>query len=257
MKTEKDIQSNLQKAALILKESSHAVAFTGAGISTPSGIPDFRTPNSGLWEKNDPFKVASLYAFNHAPIDFFNWIRPLAIQAEASLPNIAHFCLAALEREGILKAIITQNIDDLHQKAGSKNIFELHGNARTATCPHCHTKHQKDEYLDILLNSDQLPQCKSCAEIIKPDVVLFGEALPQNIWNCAYEHCLKADVMLVVGSSLEVYPACSLPEICVKNGAKLIINNLTKTPLDELAEILLPANVIDALDGLCRELEIS
>lgn len=247
-----DFQEKILQAAKFLSSSTHAVAFTGAGISTPSGIPDFRSPKSGLWESYNPFQVASIDAFNHHPRDFFNWIKPLAIQAGASLPNAAHLCLAKLEKNGIIKAIITQNIDDLHQKAGSKKILELHGNARTATCPHCLTKHDRDEYMHILTDSDDMPKCKTCNKIIKPDVVLFGEMLPQQIWAEAYAHCAKADVMLVVGSSLEVAPANTLPEICAQNNAHLIINNLSATHLDRLADILLPIDVTLALEGICH-----
>ena len=247
-KEEKD--SRLAQAANLIKHSSHMVVFTGAGISTPSGIPDFRSPQSGLWEKYDPFEVASIWAFRNHPESFFEWIRSLSIQASTAAPNQAHFAIAELENRGLVKAVITQNIDSLHQEAGSKNVYELHGSARTATCPQCGSKHDQQYFRRIMLEQQGIPHCASCSEIIKPDVVLFGEELPQEVWNGAYLECLKADLMLVIGSSLEVSPANSLPETAVKSGAQLIINNLSATHLDPMANILLPMDVIEGVGSL-------
>jgi NAD-dependent deacetylase len=233
----------VEQAASLLSKANHAIAFTGAGISTPSGIPDFRSPQTGLWNHSDPFKVASIWAFRHNPKDFFNWIRPLSINADSAKPNSAHLCLARLENKGYIKAVITQNIDGLHHKAGSQNVLELHGTAQTATCPSCGKKHNRDYFHRIIAQSEAMPRCSDCMSIIKPDVVLFGEALPQEIWNKAYHECLLADLILIVGSSLEVSPANSLPEISLRNGAKLIINNLGQTFLDEKANVLLKMDV--------------
>ena len=245
-----DFQDRIKRSAEWIRRASHMVVFTGAGISTPSGIPDFRSPGSGLWDKYDPFQVASLFAFQKRPEDFFNWIRPLAIQAESTQPNTAHMGLAEMERRGWVKAVITQNIDDLHQKAGSVNVLELHGNARTATCPKCNHRHDAQQFMQILINGQDLPKCLQCGGIIKPDVVLFGEMLPADTWEKAQWHCLQADVVLVVGSSLEVSPANSLPEMGAVHGAKLIINNLSPTFLDSRADILLPMDVTDAVSGI-------
>ncbi|MDP2964712.1 MAG: NAD-dependent deacylase [Pelolinea sp.] len=233
----------IKQAANLLSKANYAVAFTGAGISTPSGIPDFRSPQSGLWNHSDPFKVASIWAFRQSPKDFFDWIRPLAINAESAKPNSAHLCLAQLENLGIIKAVITQNIDGLHHKAGSRNVLELHGSAQTATCPSCGKKHNRDYFHRIITQSEEFPRCSDCKSIIKPDVVLFGESLPQDIWNKAYQECLLADLILIVGSSLEVSPANSLPEIALMNGARLLINNLGQTNLDENANVLLRMDV--------------
>jgi len=251
------IENELLKAAQLIANSTYMVVFTGAGISTPSGIPDFRSPDTGLWNTYDPFMVASIFAFRKKPEDFFNWIRPLAIQAEAAQPNQAHLCLAKLEKIGLVKAIITQNIDNLHQKAGSENVLELHGTAKTATCPDCGLKHDTQKFLHLLQNSGDLPTCTQCGKIIKPDVILFGEMLPMHVWESAQHYCQVADVMLVVGSSLEVSPANSLPEISVNNGAKLIINNLSPTFLDARADILLPIDVIEAMSRIVHYLSAS
>jgi NAD-dependent deacetylase len=250
MKKTASFNAEILKAAQLIKRSSHMVVFTGAGISTPSGIPDFRSPNTGLWNKHDPFTVASIYGFRKNPQDFFDWIRPLAIQAETAEPNNAHICLAELEKKGVLKATITQNIDQLHQKAGSQNVLELHGSAKTATCPHCDTQHSTSEYMQILISGQDLPECKKCGKIIKPDMVLFGEMLPMDIWESAQQHCLMADLMIVVGSSLEVSPANSLPEMSSAKGARLIINNLSPTFLDSRADILLPMDVTDGMAAI-------
>ncbi len=233
----------LEQAANLLSHAKHAVAFTGAGISTPSGIPDFRSPQSGLWNTSDPYKVASIWAFRNSPEDFFNWIRPLALNSGSATPNAAHRALAQLEELGMIKSVITQNIDGLHQKAGSRYVLELHGSAQTATCPACGRRHDKDYFHPKITAGNEIPKCKDCGQTIKPDVVLFGEELPQDIWNNAYNECLRADLMLVAGSSLEVSPANTLPETALMNGAILIINNLGNTFLDEKAKVLLRMNV--------------
>jgi NAD-dependent deacetylase len=245
-----EMQNNLvsdenlvKESALLLSKAHYAVAFTGAGISTPSGIPDFRSPQTGLWNQCDPYEVASLWAFRKNPKGFFDWIRPLAINSESALPNAAHFVLAKLEKQGIIKAVITQNIDGLHHKAGSENVLELHGSSQSATCPSCGKKHSRDYFLKLITQSEEFPRCLECKSIIKPDVVLFGESLPQNTWEKAYQECFKADLILVVGSSLEVSPANSLPKTSLNHGAVLIINNLGKTYLDEKAKVILRMDV--------------
>lgn len=233
----------IESAVELLGNAKHAVAFTGAGISTPSGIPDFRSQNSGLWEKNDPLIVASLNTFNNDPKIFFDWIRPLAISSANAKPNLAHLSLAKLEHFGIIKSVITQNIDGLHQKAGSINVLELHGSAQKATCPSCGKVYSHDYFQIWIKKGDEYLMCEDCNQIIKPDVVLFGESLPQDIWEKAFQECFLADLILIIGSSLEVSPANSLPELAINNGAKLIINNLGNTFLDKQADVLLKLDV--------------
>ena len=240
----------LKQAAGLLSSAKHAVAFTGAGISTPSGIPDFRSPQSGLWNISDPLKVASIWAFRNRPKDFFDWIRPLAINSESAKPNSAHLSLAHLENLGIIKTVITQNIDGLHHKAGSQHVLELHGTAQSATCPSCGKKHNRDYFHKVITLGEDFPRCSDCNRIIKPDVVLFGESLPQDIWNEAFQECQVADLILVVGSSLEVSPANSLPETALMNGALLLINNLGHTYLDDKARVLLRMDVEQGIGKL-------
>lgn len=246
------VEDSLKTAAGLLRLARHAVVFTGAGISTPSGIPDFRSAGSGLWERYDPMEVASLATFRSHPKRFYDWLRPLLQGSWAAQPNPAHVALAELEAGGILKAVITQNIDNLHQRAGSQNVYEVHGSLRTMTCLHCHKTFPSDQYLDQLKEDDGMPHCQHCLRVLKPDITLFGEMLPEDIWAGAEAHCAKADVVLVAGSSLEVWPAAALPAMAVEQGAHLIINNLTDTPLDSKAEILLPVNVAEALPQLAR-----
>ncbi|MBM3138528.1 MAG: hypothetical protein FJZ98_10125, partial [Chloroflexi bacterium] len=183
-------QALLNQAAELIKKSIYMVVFSGAGISTPSGIPDFRSPGSGVWEKFDPFEVASIWAFRHQPERFFEWIRSLALQAESAKPNQAHLAIADLEHSGIVKSVITQNIDSLHQAAGSTEVFELHGSALTATCPFCGKKHPRGYFQPVILKAGGIPHCTNCGKVIKPDVVLFGEDLPGKTWDGAYEECL-------------------------------------------------------------------
>ena len=241
------ITAEIKKAADLLKGSHRAVAFTGAGISTPSGIPDFRSQNTGLWQRFDPMEVASLRIFQSRPEKFFDWLRPLLREIWQAQPNKAHLALAELEKAGIIQALITQNIDDLHQRAGSKKVLEVHGSLRTLTCPGCQEQYKSQRFKPQLSQAEEMPLCPFCSSILKPDIVLFGEMLPEAVWMEAEEYCRTADVILVAGSSLEVYPANALPEIGVENGASLIINNLSPTQLDQYAAARIPLDVAEAL----------
>ena len=242
-----DISSRIELSASLLKNSKYAVALTGAGISTASGIPDFRSPGKGLWEENDPFEVASLTAFRDHPENFFNWIKPLFLQTRSAKPNLAHIFLSRMENKEIIKSIITQNIDGFHQESGAKRVIELHGSVRTATCPNCRSTYNTDHLFELLSGNGILPACSQCGHIIKPDVVLFEEMLPEKAWHSAYQEMQRADLLLVIGSSLETYPASTLPDIAIRTGAKLIINTLSKTPIDLFADILLPMDVIKSI----------
>jgi len=245
-----DKQTLFRRSAKLLVNAKHAVVFTGAGISTPSGIPDFRSPDSGLWNLYDPFEVASLSAFKNHPDRFFDWIQPLAEKAEIAHPNIAHLGLASMENAGVIKAVITQNIDSLHQKAGSSNVLELHGSARTATCVYC-KKHFSEPNLRKLFSEEKkVPFCDKCGKIVKPDVVLIGEMLPKKVWAAAHDEFIKTDLVLIVGSSMEVSPANSLPELALSHGAQLIIINLSPTYLDKAAAVILPLDVEDAIGNI-------
>lgn len=246
------LENKLQTAADLLRSARHAVVFTGAGISTPSGIPDFRSANTGLWERFDPMQVASLEVFRSRPQRFYNWLRPLLQGIWSVQPNAAHQALARLEEAGVIKAVITQNIDDLHQRAGSHHVYEVHGSLRTMTCNHCRETYPADQFQEQLNAADLMPHCPGCQRILKPDITLFGEMLPMQVWEEAEQHCKRADVILVAGSSLEVWPAASLPDLAVERGAKLIINNLSPTYLDSSAAVLLPHDVAEAIPRLAN-----
>ena len=211
----------VENAANLLLNAKYAVALTGAGISTPSGIPDFRSPTSGLWEQHDPMAVASIHGFTQAPKQFYEWVRPLAQLMLDAKPNPAHFALAQLEKWGKLKSVITQNIDMLHTRAGSTTVYEVHGHMRTATCLDCKRSIDGEALLqEFLAQSDiVVPHCKHCNGLLKPDTILFGELLPRAILQAAESDAAKCDVMLVAGTALEVYPVADLPRQAVANGA--------------------------------------
>jgi NAD-dependent deacetylase len=238
------------RAVEMLRHSKHTVALTGAGISTPSGIPDFRSPESGVWNRVDPMEVASIYAFRHNPAPFFEWIQPLANNILQAKPNAAHLALASLEANGRLQATITQNIDLLHSKAGSNRVYELHGSMREATCTACHTQVDGLEMWQKVADTSQIPVCAACGHVLKPNVILFGEMLPALIMHQAQQEAKQCDLMLVVGSSLEVAPAGDLPLLAKQAGAKLIIINFGQTHMDGQADCLFREDVANLLPQL-------
>jgi NAD-dependent deacetylase len=240
------------RAATLLREARYAVALTGAGHSTPSGIPDFRSPGTGLWERADPMEVASLYAFRRNPEAFYAWIRPLAVTLLAAEPNAGHRALAKLEMGGWLKAIITQNIDDLHQRAGSREVLELHGHMRELTCISCYRVVPSAKLVDDYISSGEVPRCDVCGGVMKPNVVLFGEQLPIEVVNAAMAHVRRADLILVAGSSLEVMPAGHLPLIVHEHGGRLVVVNLSPTYVDDVADVVIHADVAEVLPRIAR-----
>lgn len=246
------LEGRLQAAAEILRTSRHTIVLTGAGISTPSGIPDFRSAESGLWSTADPMEIASLWSFHHAPDRFYEWIRPVAHALFAAQPNPAHVALAQLEAAGRVQRIITQNIDDLHQKAGAVNVVELHGHLRSASCLECRTQYRADGYWLAFLQHGAIPHCPVCGAVLKPDVILFGEAPPYQNLRIAQEDALHCEVMLVVGSSLEVEPAADLPFLARRRGAKIVVVNFIPTPIDNRAEVVIQADAAYALPRLVQ-----
>jgi NAD-dependent deacetylase len=244
----------VRQASQLLYNSKYTVVLTGAGISTASAIPDFRSQGTGLWQKNNPLEVASLTAFKYTPEKFFNWMRLLARDIWQAHPNPAHMALAQLEKAGWIKAIITQNIDGLHQAAGAENVVELHGNATTLTCLKCHKTFPVSGFVHPFLIAGEMPYCPNCTNLLKPNIILFEEMLPMNAWSQAQNHCENAELILVIGSSLEVTPASSLPLYALENGAHLIINNFSTTYLDERADVLLPMDIVEAIPAIAQHL---
>src|SRR6266487_1034479 len=190
--------------ARLIRANQPCVVLTGAGVSTESGIPDFRSP-TGIWAEFDPAEYASLPAFKVDPAKVWRFYKPRIAMLTDAEPNAAHLALAALERAGFVEAVVTQNIDLLHERAGSRNLVEVHGSIRTATCLSCGSTYRRDEVLSKLEHAEW-PTCDRCGAILKPDVVFFGELLPVDAIERAFELARNARLLLVVGSSLEVYP---------------------------------------------------
>lgn len=236
----------IEKAARLILEAGPGgtVALTGAGISTASGIPDFRSPG-GLWERYDP-SLFYIEVFHERPDYVWTLYSGLVKELWDKEPNPAHKALARLEKVGFLAAVITQNIDGLHQKAGSKKVVEVHGNAYRARCISCGSVFPIEEALEQLSKS-KAPTCPKCRGLLKPDVVFFGEALPHNAWMEAIRLATNSKVFIVAGSSLVVGPANMLPLYAVRNGARLIIVNLTATPMDTEADIVIRGRVEEVL----------
>jgi len=250
MSPEKLDPSKVQIAADLVKSARHLVVFTGAGISTASGIPDFRSQGTGLWTKNDPMEAASLTSFLRRPEKFFDWLRPLLNQTWNARPNPAHQAIAEMESRGLVKAVITQNIDGLHRLAGSKNVIEIHGSLDTMECLQCRARYPSTDFRDWILEPGGIPKCPRCGRAIKPAIVLFEEFLPPAVWRIAEEECARADLMLVIGSSLVVMPAAGLPYTTLQNGGRLVINTYSTTPLDGLAEIRLPYPIAETIPAI-------
>ncbi len=245
----------IAEAAALLRNANHAVALTGAGISTPSGIPDFRTPDSGVWAQiADPMEVASIYAFKRWPQRFYEWLHPLAERLITAQPNSAHLALAQMEQMGRIKSVITQNIDLLHSKAGSREVYEVHGHMRQLTCMSCAGRFPAEEIMPEFLATRAVPHCTACGGVLKPDVILFGEMLPIGVLNKAQLQTRICDLMVVCGSSLEVAPVGDFPLLAKQTGAKVVIINLEDTYFDDIADVVIHADVVDVLPRLAEQL---
>jgi NAD-dependent deacetylase len=222
---------DIEKSSKLIEGSKYAMVLTGAGLSTESGIPDFRSPGTGLWEKMDPMEALSADVLNNDPEKFYKLGFKILRGMEDAEPNDAHVVLAKLEEKGYVKGVITQNIDNLHFKAGSKKIYEVHGNTRTSHCVKCHAKYDFKELGRQVDSGIKVPKCKKCGGMLRPDVVMFGDMMPPDFQR-AMEEAQKADLLIVIGSSLEVAPVCYLPGMA----DHLIIINLTSTPYDRQAD---------------------
>jgi NAD-dependent deacetylase len=237
----------------MLEAASSAVAFTGAGVSVPSGIPDFRTPEKGLWTKVDPMEVAHIGVFERDPERFWSYYRPRFQSLGDKKPNRAHEALAELERRGLIEAVITQNIDRLHRAAGSEEVIEVHGSIETSSCLDCGASFGLAE-VDDLFDPRGVAICTDCGGAIKPDVVLFGELLPEEAIARATELAEGAEVMLCVGSSLAVHPVAGLPQLTLAHGGSLAIVTKGETPYDRDAELKLDGEVDEELSALVAAL---
>jgi NAD-dependent deacetylase len=241
------------RLAGLIERSECTVALTGAGISVPSGIPDFRSPGSGIWENVDPMEVAHIDAFRRDPARFWSFYRPRFETLGEKRPNPAHDALAELERRGLLEGVITQNIDRLHRAAGSERIIELHGSIETSSCTFCGSTSALEE-VEALFGEDGVAECRACAGLVKPDVVLFGEMLPEAAMAEAASLAERAELMICVGSSLEVHPAAGLPQLALQGGARLAIVTQGPTPYDSDAAVRMGGDVVADLAAVLAAL---
>jgi NAD-dependent deacetylase len=241
-----------EKLAELIRRRQPCVVLTGAGVSTESGIPDFRSP-SGLWAQFDPLEYGSIEAFRRDPLKVWNFYKPRVAMLTEAEPNPAHLALAELERLGFVEAVVTQNIDLLHERAGSRDVVEVHGSIRTATCPGCGERYRLERVLELLADADA-PGCPACGAMLKPDVVFFGELLPVEAIDRAFELARRARLLLVVGSALEVHPVAGLPEETLAAGGKLAIVNHGPTPYDGRASVRVEGSAGEVLPALAARL---
>ncbi len=235
--------------AELIAANQPCVVLTGAGVSTESGIPDFRSP-TGIWAMYDPYEVASIDGFRRDPARVWEFYgRRLQVLADAR-PNLAHHALAELEARGLVQAVITQNVDRLHTSAGSRDVVEVHGSIATASCPGCGRCEARERVVELL----PLPHCADCGTVLKPDVVMFGELLPAAAIDRATALAQDAALLLVIGSSLEVWPVAGLPEETVRRGGLLAIVNRDPTPYDRHAALVLQSSAAATLSACLRAL---
>ena len=248
------VSTEAQGVADLLRESERAVVLTGAGISVPSGIPDFRSPGTGLWENVDPMEVAHIDAWRRDPDRFWNFYSQRFVSLIDKRPNEAHLALAELERRGLVRAVITQNIDRLHRLAGSERLIEVHGSIDRSVCMECGGKVSLDHVVKLLEADDGAPLCEACVAPLKPDVVLFGELLSERALSEAQQLAMDADLMICVGSSLEVYPVAGLPAMTHGAGGRLVLITQGPTPYDSDAEVKLDGDVVGELNAVLAAL---
>jgi NAD-dependent deacetylase len=248
------VTSKIDTLAALIREAGSVVALTGAGISVPSGIPDFRSPGSGLWENVDPMEVAHIDAWRADPERFWHFYGNRFQTLHDKEPNGAHRALVELERRGKLDAVVTQNIDMLHRKAGTVELIEVHGTIEHSSCLTCGAQYPLEEVRERLAHSPiSVPEC-DCGQPLKPDVVLFGEWLPEGALERAYALAAGADVLLCVGSSLEVHPIAQLPGVTRQAGGAVALVTQGPTPWDSRAVVKLDGDVVAELQQLVAAL---
>ncbi|HEV7483656.1 MAG TPA: NAD-dependent deacylase [Solirubrobacterales bacterium] len=243
----------MERLADLVRESSSTVVLSGAGISVPSGIPDFRTPETGLWANVDPMEVAHIDVFERDPARFWSYYRPRFQSLGDKRPNSAHGALVELERRALVEGVITQNIDRLHRAAGSRNVVEVHGSIETSSCTRCAAVFDLEQ-VEGLFDADGVAICSTCRGPVKPDVILFGELLSESAMARARDLAERAELMICVGSSLAVYPVAGLPQLTLERGGRLAIVTTGETPYDGDAELKLGGDVVDELGALVAAL---
>jgi len=246
-----------RRLAQLIAEADSVVALTGAGISVPSGIPDFRSPGTGLWANVNPMEVAHIDVFERDPARFWSFYGQRFQTLDDKRPNRAHAVLVELERAGLLEAVITQNIDRLHAEAGTQELVEVHGSIAYSSCLVCGLRYDLEDVRSRYEGaSDQVPRC-DCGQPLKPGVVLFGELLPGAAIVRAERLAAGADLMLCIGSSLEVYPVAALPEMTLDAGGQIAILTQGPTPLDRRASVRMRGDVVEELEALLAALALA
>ncbi|MFL5841890.1 MAG: SIR2 family NAD-dependent protein deacylase [Thermoleophilaceae bacterium] len=250
-----ELPREVVRLAALLREAERAVVLTGAGISVPSGIPDFRTPGEGMWEKVDPMEVAHIDAFRRDPDRFWSFYSQRFMSLRDKRPNRAHEIVAELESRGLIRAVVTQNIDRLHRAAGSVDVIEVHGSIAHSVCVECGGRFPLERVVAMIeQDAACAPECDACIAPLKPDVVLFGEFLPEDALRRAHELAAEADLMLCIGSSLEVHPVAGLPGITLDSGGRVAIVTQGPTPYDRDADVKLEGDVVEELEGVLAAL---
>jgi len=245
-----DLTGLVKRVAEIIRSSSYVVAFTGAGVSAESGVPTFRG-RGGLWERFKPEELATPEAFRRNPRLVWEWYRWRMEIISSAKPNPAHIVLAKMEEKGLLKTLITQNVDGLHQRAGSKNVIELHGNIWRVKCINCEYRGRLNKPPSIIP-----PKCPNCNSPLRPDVVWFGEPLPRNAWEKAVTEASIADVMIVVGTSGVVMPACMIPWITKRRGGTIIEVNIKESAITPITDMFVKERAGRFFSLLEKELKI-
>ena len=251
---ERTLDSKTDELAGLLREAERAVVLTGAGISVPSGIPDFRSPGTGMWEGVDPMEVAHIDAWRRDPDRFWRFYGARFASLVDKRPNRAHEVVAELERDGHIRGVITQNVDRLHRSAGSERLLEIHGSIESSVCPQCRGRTGIEQVVALLESGDGAPECPACIAPLKPDVVLFGELLPADVLAEAEQLAREADLMICIGSSLTVHPAAGLPQLTLQSGGQVAIVTESATPIDEPAVVKLTGDVVDELEAVAAAL---
>ena len=242
------------RLAELIRGAERAVVLTGAGVSVPSGIPDFRTPGKGIWEKVNPMEVAHIDAFRTNPDRFWQFYSDRFASLVDKRPNPAHEAIAELERRGHVRGVITQNVDRLHRMAGSERVIEVHGSIENCVCLECGGRVGLERVVEIISAHPGAPECAACIQPLKPDVVLFGEMLPVEALSEAHALAAEADLMLCVGSSLEVFPVASLPGVTLEAGGRVAIVTAGPTAYDAEAELKLSGDVAEELQAVITAL---
>ena len=242
-----DLDSKIHQIAQLIIDSENIIALTGAGMSTESGIADFRSPGTGLWEKVNPDEFASIHSYVSDTGKNLKFMLEMGLNIFKSRPNKGHKSLSKLQKLGKLNGVLTQNIDGLHKRAKTENVIELHGTAHEAICMRCHTVYPITKMINQVLKSSVNPSCEVCNGLLKPNAIFFGEPLNSDTLFAAEKMLSSCDLFLILGSSLLVYPVAFYPRKALSNGAKLVIINIQETDMDDHAEVVLHERIGDVM----------